>query len=252
MKTLLTTLCLLLAVSAYGQGTAVRADTGTATNLTLRNGFTIRPGTPASNVGITNIGVMFFYLGSGPLGTQMAFIDTNNIGRIVLAGNDFSLVDVAGNTQLRVNATGIEGVTGIFVGNGAGLTNLAGATNFNSSVTYNFNGKTTFNAVSYNTNKWEGPTNTLVLSTNYQDYITTTDVNITNVGGQLARQNTWATLTLSNAAASSITARVTAPGVRAQGASTSAALVIASGKEAIFTFLCRDFKSTNYCNTVEQ
>lgn len=237
MKTLLISFCLLVGLSAFGQ-TAVRSSGGAATNLNLW-GVT------------TNKGVAV-RLGSGALGTMYSLVDTNGTGRFIIQGHNIYLADTNGNFQLRVTSLGVELPTGPITGDGSGLTNLAGATNFSESVVYNFNGKVTFNAVSYNTNLWAGPTNTLILSTNYQDYITTTDVNITNIGGQLARQNTWTTLTISNAAASSITARVTASGVRAQGSGTTAALVIPSGKEAIYSFLSRDFKSTNYCNTVQQ
>lgn len=357
-KTLFASLLFLLCLSAHGQ--AWRNLNGSGTNATAWFGLTLRPGDPSQLRGLTNIGPMFVYLGAGPAGTQLAFLDTNGVARILLGGADFSLVDIAGNMQFRINTNGITGaavqistnggimvganteahwgglpvngetlvsvrdtllgeanynelyletrkdaqnwsVTDIlqstnqnefyvrtslggdvnevvittatntakvevivdgnviarfdtngFFGNGAGLTNLIGATNFPSSVVYNFNGKTTFNAVSYNTNKWDGPTNTLVLSTNYQDFITTTDCNITNIGGQLARQNTWATLTISNASASDITVRSTAAGIRPQGSGTTAALVIGAGKEGILSYLCRDFKSTNYVTTAQQ
>ncbi len=153
-------------------------------------------------------------------------------------------IEIAGSHAFTTGA-------GLFAGNGGGLTNLVGATNFTSTVTYNFNGKTTFNSVSYNTNAWAGPTNTLVLTTNYQDFVASTDCNITAVGGQLAGQNTWSTLTVSNSTAGNIIVRVTASGLRAQGGSTTNALTIGAGKEGVLSFLSRDFKSTNYVTTAQ-
>lgn len=440
MKMILTTLCLLVGLSAFGQGTTIRAINGLGTNTTIYDGLTLRPGAAAANRGITNIGPMLIYLGAGSLGSVLNILDTNLTGRLQIQGHNIYLNDTNGASQLRVTSLGVElptgpisgdgsGLTNVpgiwtnsgpgivrligaltsigiktntggiiigpnaeagwafdnrdgliilhdptagdqnetrfavtsvedvnvynnygefliivqtnnvglgietfspardgfhfdvttgvatmviriagipqttiqpgvgdgftpyalgssvtrttgyllelanngtnkftvgydgavvsdghpgFVGDGGGLTNLASATNFSSTSVYNFNGKVTFNAVSYNTNLWAGPTNTLLLSTNYQDYITTTDVNITNVGGQLARQNTWATLTISNASAGDITVRSTAAGLRPQGSGTSAAMVVGAGKEGILSFLSRDFKSTNYVTTAQQ
>lgn len=252
MKTILTTLCLLVGLSAFGQGTAIRAINGLGTNTTIYDGLTLRPGAAAANRGITNIGPMLIYLGAGSLGSVLNIMDTNLTGRLQIQGHNIYLNDTNGASQLRVTSLGVELPTGPISGDGSGLTNLIGATNFSSSVTYNFNGKVTFNSVSYNTNLWSGPTNTLVLTTNYQDFITTTDCNITNVGGQLAGQNTWTTLTISNASAGDITVRSTAAGLRPQGSSTTAALVIGAGKEGILSYLSRDFKSTNYVTTAQQ
>lgn len=233
MKTLLTTLCILVAVSAFGQGTAIRSDTGRGTNTSFLNQ--------------TNLGQV--WIGSG------SYLTNTGINlHVIVNGVDLLSVDaprVTVNTQLIVKADMRVDDPGIYIGNGAGLTNLIGATNFNSSVVYNFNGKTTFNSVSYNTNRWAGPTNTLILATNYQDFIATTDCNITNVGGQLAGQNTWATLTISNSTASDITVRSTAVGLRAQGLNTTTALVIGAGKEGVLSYLCRDFKSTNFVTTAQ-
>lgn len=166
------------------------------------------------------------------------------IGRFAVAGNtnDF----VLGDSSHRVSTPGT------FAGNGGGLTNLVGATNFSSSVTYNFNGKTTFNAVSYNTNAWAGPTNPIVLTTNYQFFVASTDCEITGVSGQLADQNTWATLTVSNSTASPITVRSTATGFRPQGAATSSAMVIGAGKEGYLSYHSRGVLSTNFVTTSQQ
>lgn len=177
-------------------------------------------------------------------GATPAFTDfsTNQFNTV---GNKVRIKDGAGLTNPIVQV-------GTITGDGGGLTNLVSATNFPPSVTYQFNGKVTFNSVSYNTNLWAGPTNTLNLSSNYQDFIASGDCNITNVGGQLARQNTWATLTISNSTGGNITVRSTASGLRAQGSSTSAALVIGAGKEGVLSFLSRDFKSTNFVTTAQQ
>ena len=101
------------------------------------------------------------------------------------------------------------------------------------------------------TNLWAGPTNTLLLTTNYQFFVATGDCNITNVGGQVAGQNTWATVTVSNSTASDITVRLTAAGLRAQGITTTTALVIGAGKEGYVDVHCRDFKSTNFITSAQ-
>ncbi len=154
-------------------------------------------------------------------------------------------IEIAGSIAFTTGA-------GFFAGNGGGLTNLIGATNFSSSVTYNFNGKTTFNSVSYNTNAWAGPTNSITLTTNYQFFVASTDCNVNGIAGRIADQNTWTTLTVSNSTAADITVRSTATGLRPQGSSTLAALVIGAGKEGYLTYHARGFLSTNYVTTAQQ
>lgn len=244
------TLALLFALCLSAHGQALRNLNGSGTNLTVYNGLTLR--TTGSTVNQTNIGKTIWWLGAG-VGTNFLTInDTNGTARITLEGRSLFLSDIFGNTQLLVSDSGVVNPTSTFIGNGAGLTNLIGATNFSSSVTYNFSGKTTFNSVSYNTNAWAGPTNTLVLTTNYQFFVASTDCNITNVGGQLATQNTWTTLTISNSTAADITVRSTAAGIRAQGSSTLAALIIGAGKEGYLTYHSRGVLSTNFVTTAQQ
>lgn len=149
-------------------------------------------------------------------------------------------------------------VGGTFHGNGGGLTNLSSATNFPAGPNYVFNGKVTLNSnvyittLSFPTNRWPGPTNALLLNTNYLNFVASGDCAITNVGGQDATMNTWATVTISNSTASDITVRTYSPGIRLQGASTTAALVIGSGKEGYLSFHCRGVLSTNLVTSTQQ
>lgn len=245
MRNLLATFLVLVGASAFGQsqGTAVRSNNGIATNLTHVGAQTNGPGATVVHLssGSTAVGA----------GTLYSLLDTNGLFRMLIVGTNIFFRDT-NTVQLRISPVGVEAQGAGFVGNGAGLTNLTGATNFNSSVTYNFNGKTTFNAVSYNTNAWAGPTNPIVLTTNYQFFVASTDCAITGVSGQLADQNTWATLTVSNSTASPITVRSTATGFRPQGASTSTALVIGAGKEGYLSFHSRGVLSTNLVTSTQQ
>ena len=236
MKNLLTTLLLLVGLSAFGQGTAIRSQNGFGTNTSFYG---------------TTTNATINQMGSSVLGSLWTLLDTNGLNRIAIVSTNMTFRDT-NNIQLRISPNGVEAVTAGFVGNGAGLTNLVGATNFSSSVTYNFNGKTTFNAVSYNTNAWAGPTNPIVLTTNYQFFVASTDCEITGVSGQLADQNTWATLTISNSTASPITVRSTATGFRPQGSATSSAMVIGAGKEGYLSYHSRGVLSTNFVTTSQQ
>lgn len=139
---------------------------------------------------------------------------------------------------------------------GFSSTNAPAATNYSQNITYN--GKITFNSnvvvttLSFPTNAWPGATNTLLLNTNYLNYVAATDCAITNIGGQDATMNTWATLTVSNSTASDITVRTYSPGIRLQGAATTAALVIGAGKEGFLSFHCRGVLSTNLVTSTQQ
>lgn len=254
----------LVPLLSFGQGTALRATNGIGSGYTFYG--------ESTNRGLT------IWLGSSALGTTYALIDTNGLNRIAIAGRSMTFRDT-NNIRLRIDGhqVGSSGVTGavqildvtgtlaawvssngVVHGNGGGLTNLASATNFPAGPTYVYNGKVTFNSnvvvnmVSYNTNAWSGPTNSLILGTNYLNYIATGDCNITNVSGQDATLITWSTLTISNSTASSITARITASGVRLQGSATTASLPIAAGKEAMITIQCRGVLSTNMVTTAQQ
>jgi hypothetical protein len=160
---------------------------------------------------------------------------------IIQGGNGIRINSDVGNLMALIATNG-------FTGDGAGLTNLASTPG----VTYVFSGKTTFTSTSYPTNAWLGPSNTLDLLTNYVNYVAAGDVAITNTGSQDPRLNTWATLTVSNSTASAITVRTLAPGVRAQGSTTTAALSIGAGKEGYVTFHSRGFLSTNYVTSAQQ
>ncbi len=224
MRHLISIFILVLTVVVSARGQALRNINGFGTNISFRGNVNVIDGIGVGDsIQVTNIGPT--------LGLKF------NSG-----ANPFT-------SDIYIGQGGV--ISFKFTGNGAGLTNLVGATNFTSTVTYNFNGKTTFNSVSYNTNLWNGPTNTFVLTTNYQDFVASTDCAITAVGGQLAGQNTWGTLTVSNSTAAPITVRVTASGVRAQGPNTTTALAIGAGKEGMLTFLSRDFKSTNFVTSAQ-
>lgn len=136
------------------------------------------------------------------------------------------------------------------VGSGTVVSNFSQNLTFNGKVTFNSNVVVT--TLSFPTNAWPGATNTLLLNTNYLNYVATTDCAITNVGGQDATMNTWATLTVSNSTASDITVRTYSPGIRLQGASTTAALVVGAGKEGYLSFHCRGVLSTNLVTSTQQ
>ncbi len=258
------TLALLFALCLSAHGQALRNINGFGTNTTLLGNTRVGPGNSVTNLnefGNMSIKGTTVSLGS-PLGPVL-LVWTNSVGPEVtsISITDIGIlfdVDQQGGLQPidlvistnRITAPNI--VSTNFIGNGAGLTNLIGATNFSSTVTYNFNGKTTFNSVSYNTNAWAGPTNSLTLTTNYQFFVASTDCNINGIAGRIADQNTWTTLTISNSTAGDITVRSTASGIRPQGSSTLAALVVGAGKEGYLTYHCRGFLSTNYVTTAQQ
>lgn len=108
MKNLLTTLLLLVGVSAFGQGTAIRSQ----------NGF----GTNTSFYGITT-NATINQMGSSVLGSLWTLLDTNGLNRIAIVSTNMTFRDT-NNIQLRISPNGVEAVTVGFVGNGAGLTNL--------------------------------------------------------------------------------------------------------------------------------
>ncbi len=222
---------LSITLAARGQGTAIRSLSGVGTNVTLRGNVYIREEGAAAQ---TNLWI------TPTDGDEVSFS---------LSGGVFSMSWTPERITIRTNLLITQGQ---YIGNGGGLTNLVGATNFSSSVTYNFNGKTTFNSVSYNTNAWGGPTNAITLTTNYQFFVASTDCNINGIAGRIADQNTWTTLTVSNSTAGDITVRSTASGLRPQGSSTLAALIIGAGKEGYLTYHCRGFLSTNFVTTAQQ
>lgn len=222
----------------------VKATLGSTNAVSIATNLSQRFVNPADGTGI-----IASRLGSG---YAWAAIPSGDL----LLGVAPSVVIIYTNAEFRGSYAVMT--VGQWVGNGAGLTNLASATNFPAGPTYVYHGKVTFNSnvvinsLSFPTNLWSGPTNTITLNTNYQDFVASTDCAITGVKGQIAGQNTWTTLNISNSSGSAITVFTTASGVRLQGASTSAALSVPAGKEALFSFLSRDFKSTNMVNTVEQ
>jgi hypothetical protein len=84
------------------------------------------------------------------------------------------------------------------------------------------------------------------------NYVSSTAVAITNIGGQISTLNTWSTLTISNSTASDITVRTYANGPRAQGSATTFSLVVGAGKEGILSFLSRGLLTTNFVTTTQQ
>lgn len=236
MKNLLTTLLLLVGLSAFGQGTAIRSLNGIGTNVNLKSTTTLKNAAETATITLVP-----------SLNGASSRLTINGVP----VAADVIIEDSVITADRFIGVT-TPGFVGYHTGNGAGLTNLIGATNFSSSVTYNFNGKTTFNAVSYNTNAWAGPTNPIVLTTNYQFFVASTDCDITGISGQLSDQNTWATLTVSNSTASPITVRSTATGFRLQGSASTAALVIGAGKEGYLSFHSRGTLSTNVVTTTQQ
>jgi len=95
-------------------------------------------------------------------------------------------------------------------------------------------------------------TNTLALGNKPVTLIVGTDCAVTNLSGVSAGQENWASLQVSNSAASAISAYMTVGAtVRAQGAATTNRLVIGAGKVGYLTVQALG-GSTNYWTTAQQ
>lgn len=98
---------------------------------------------------------------------------------------------------------------------------------------------------------WAGPTNTLELSGGYKTYTSSTDVAVTNLSGVVSGEVNWATLAVSNSAASAIVVRNTVGAtVRLQGTGSTNALTVPAGKVGFMEFFT--VGHTNLFSTVQQ
>jgi hypothetical protein len=158
MKKLLTLiLSCALAIAAAGQGTAIRSDDGRGTNTTFYEGITFNPSSLSpANTGITNVGPMVIWLGSGILGTQLNIVGTNQTAILTYVGDTFSI-----NSDILI----LNGASAVRVP----VTNAFLGVDSNGKIGSQFNGQSLSNIYESNisvlTNTWGNATVNFSLGT---------------------------------------------------------------------------------------
>jgi hypothetical protein len=103
----------------------------------------------------------------------------------------------------------------------------------------------------YTTSTITGPTNSITMNNGHSFMVMTTNSAITNVLGSTAAQSRWQTCTFSNSTANTQTLYIQG-NVRFYGSSSTNAVAIASGKQAIVSWMTDRVSSTNCVTSVQQ
>jgi hypothetical protein len=173
------------------------------------------------------------------------FADTNGNVHAGLTG--MFIGNGTGLTSLpAANLVGTGYFYGNFIGNGLNITNLQ-STNIVGTIPISLIGTIQSTNVTFGYGSWTGKTNYLNVNNSYQLYVMTDVAAITN----FIWNGTWAVLAVSNSTPNATNFYFNAP-ARAQGTATTNTLLIGAGKMGFISIVGSTGLFTNYMNTTQQ